>query len=206
MAGAGGCSAAWATQVARLAVARAGVCRRCDAVGAVKTAEVAGARGCSAAEYCSGGVRGRVHSTRPSEGVELQGRGPQKCTAREQGPQQSTVRERRSVWWGPQHPSVGGGGGGATGARPAEVYCKGEGAAAEYCTRAEECVVGSTTPVRRGGGAAELQGRGPRKCTVREQGPQQSTVRERRSVWWGPQHPSVAGGLSYRGEARGSVL
>ena len=55
-------------------------------------------------------------------------------------------------------------------------------------------------------GGAELQGRGPRKCTVREQGPQQSTVRERRSVWWGPQHPSVRGGLSYRGEARGSVL
>ena len=42
------------TQVARLAVAGAGVCRRCDAVGAVKTAEVAGARGCSAAEYCKG--------------------------------------------------------------------------------------------------------------------------------------------------------
>ena len=53
---------------------------------------------------------------------------------------------------------------------------------------------------------AELQGRGPRKCTVKEQGPQQSTVRERRSVWWDPQHPSVGGGLSYRGEARGSVL
>ena len=35
-----------------------------------------------------------------------------------------------------------------TGARPAEVYCKGAGAAAEYCTGAEECVVGSTTPVR----------------------------------------------------------
>ena len=92
-----------------MAVAGAGVCRRCDAVGAVKTAEVAGARGCSAAEYCSGGVRGRVHSTRPSEGAELQGRGPRKCTVREQGPQQSTVRKRRSVWWGPQHPSVGGG-------------------------------------------------------------------------------------------------
>ena len=55
------------------------------------------------------------------------------------------------------------------------MYCKEAGAAAEYCTRAKECVVGSTTPVRRGG--AELQGRGPRKCTVREQGPQQSTVR-----------------------------
>ena len=54
MAGARGCSAAWATQVAKLAVAGAGVCRRCDAVGAVKTAEMAGARGCSAAEYCKG--------------------------------------------------------------------------------------------------------------------------------------------------------
>ena len=63
------------------------------------------------------------------------------------------------MWWGPQHPSVGGG--------------------------------------------AELRGRGPRKCTVREQGPQQSTVRERRSVWWGPQHPSVGGGRSYRSEAHG---
>ena len=109
VAGARGCSAARATKVARLAVARAGVCRRCDAVGAVKTAEVAGARGCSAAEYCSGGVRGRAHSTRPSEGAELQGRGPRKCTVREQGPQQSTVRKRRSVLWGPQRPSVGGG-------------------------------------------------------------------------------------------------
>ena len=84
------------------------------------------------------------------------------------------------------------------------MYCKRAGAAAKYSTGAEECVVGSTTPVRRG--EAELQGRGPRKCTVREQGPQQSTVRERRSVWWGPQHPSVGGWLSYRGEARGSVL
>ena len=42
VAGAGGCSAAWAIQVARLAVAGAGVCRRCDAVGAVKTTEVTG--------------------------------------------------------------------------------------------------------------------------------------------------------------------
>ena len=31
------------------------------------------------------------------------------------------------------------------------MYCKGDGAAAEYCTGAEECVVGSKTPVRRGG-------------------------------------------------------
>ena len=76
----GGCSAAWATQVAKLAVAGAGVCRRCDAVGAVKTTELAGARGCSAAEYS-----------------------------------------------------------------------KGAGAAADYCTRAEECVKGSTAPVRRRG-------------------------------------------------------
>ena len=32
------------------------------------------------------------------------------------------------------------------------MYCKGAGAATEYRTGAEECVVGSTTPVRRGGG------------------------------------------------------
>ena len=42
-------------------------------------------------------------------------------------------------------------GSGATGARPAEVYCKGAGATAEYCTGAEECVEGSTAPVRRRG-------------------------------------------------------
>ena len=77
------------------------------------------------------------------------------------------------------------------------MYCKGEGAATEYRTGAKECVVGSTTPVRRGG--AELQGRGPRKCTVKEKGPQQSTVRGRRSVWWGPQHPSVGGGAELQG-------
>ena len=32
------------------------------------------------------------------------------------------------------------------------MYCKGAGAVTEYRTGAEECVVGSTTPVRRGGG------------------------------------------------------
>ena len=161
MAGARGCSAAWATQVARLAVAGAGVCRRCDAVGAVKTAEVAKAKGCSAVEYCTGAGTTADYFT-----------GAEECVVG------STAPVRR--------------GSGATGARPTEVYCKGAGAAAEYCMGAEECVEGSTAPVRRGG--AELQGRGPRKCTVREQGPQQSTVRERRSVWWGPQHPSVGGG------------
>ena len=31
------------------------------------------------------------------------------------------------------------------------MYCKGAGAAAEYCTGAEECVVGSTTLVHQGG-------------------------------------------------------
>ena len=40
------------------------------------------------------------------------------------------------------------------------MYCKGAGAATEYRTGVEECVVGSTTPVRRGGG------RGPRNPTV----------------------------------------
>ena len=77
------------------------------------------------------------------------------------------------------------------------MYCKGEGAAVEYCNGAEECVVGSTTPVRRGG--AEPQGRGPRECSGKEQEPQQSTVRGRRSVWWGPQHPSVGGGAELQG-------
>ena len=52
-------------------------------------------------------MRGRVHSTRPSEGAELQGARPAEVYCKEQGPQQSTVRGRRSVWWGPQHPSVG---------------------------------------------------------------------------------------------------
>ena len=60
VAGARGCSAAWATKVARLAVAGAGVCRRCDAVGAVKTA-----RGCSAAEYFKGAEECVEVSTAP---------------------------------------------------------------------------------------------------------------------------------------------
>ena len=48
----------------------AGVCRRCDAVGAVKTAEVAGARGCSAAEYCKGAGAAAEYSTGAEECVE----------------------------------------------------------------------------------------------------------------------------------------
>ena len=40
------------------------------------------------------------------------------------------------------------------------MYCKGAGAAAEYCTGAEECVVGSTTPVRRGGLSYRGEARG----------------------------------------------
>ena len=52
------------------------------------------------------------------------------------------------MWWGPQYPSVGG---------PAEVYCTEAGTAAEYCTAAEECAVGSTLLVRRGGGATEAR-------------------------------------------------
>ena len=41
-----------------------------------------------------------------------------------------------------------------------EVYCKGAGAAAEYCTGAEECVVGSATPIRRGGLSYRGEARG----------------------------------------------
>ena len=55
-------------------------------------------------------------------------------------------------------------------------------------------------------GGAELQGRGPRKCTVKEQGPQQSTV-QGGGVCGGVHNTRPSGGgLSYRGEARGSVL
>ena len=42
------------------------------------------------------------------------------------------------------------------------MYCKGAGAAAEYCTGAEECVVGSTTPVRGGGLSYRGEARGIR--------------------------------------------
>ena len=86
------------------------------------------------------------------------------------------------------------------------MYGKGAGVAAEYCTRVEECVVGSTTPVRRGGGGAELQeraaevyckgaGAAAEYCTGAEECVVGSTTPVRRG-----------GGLSYRGEARGSVL
>ena len=69
MAGARGCSAAWATQVARLAVAGAGVCRLCDAWGEGKTAEVAGVRGCSATEYCTGAGAAAEYCTGAEECV-----------------------------------------------------------------------------------------------------------------------------------------
>ena len=47
-------------------------------------------------------------------------------------------------------------------ARPAKVYCKGAGATAEYCTGAEECVEGSTAPVRRRGLSYRGEARGIR--------------------------------------------
>ena len=58
-------------------MAGAGVCRRCYAVGAVKTAEVAGARGCSAAwatkiarlAVAGAGVK-LIGARRPGEVVE----------------------------------------------------------------------------------------------------------------------------------------
>ena len=50
-------------------MAGAGVCRRCDAVGAVKTAEVAGDRGCSAAEYCTGAGAAAEYCTGAEECV-----------------------------------------------------------------------------------------------------------------------------------------
>ena len=44
------------------------------------------------------------------------------------------------------------------------MYCKGAGAAAKYRTGAGECVVGSTTPVRRGGRSYRGEARGIRPC------------------------------------------
>ena len=91
---------------------------------------------------------------------------------------------------------------GARGCSAAE-YCAGAGAAAEHCTGAEECVVGSTAPVRRGSGAtgarpAEVYwkkaGAAAEYCTGAEECVEGSTAPVRR------------GGRSYRGEARGSVL
>ena len=85
----------------------------------------------------------------------------------------------------------------------AAEYCTGAGAAAEYCTGAEECVVGSTAPVCRGSGAtgarpAEVyckgSGAAAEYCTGAEECVEGSTAPVRR------------GGLSYRGEAHGSVL
>ena len=93
---------------------------------------MAGARGCSAAEYFTGA-----------------GAAAEYCTGAEECVVGSTAPVRR--------------GSGATGARPAEVYCKGAGAAAEYYGSGGVCGgVHSTRPSE----GAELQGRGPRNPTV----------------------------------------
>ena len=90
-------------------MAGAGVCRRCDAVGAVKTAEVAGTRGCSAA-----------WATKVAR-LAVAGAGVcRRCDA------------------------VGA-------VKTAEVAGARGCSAAEYCKEAEECVEGSTAPVRRRG-------------------------------------------------------
>ena len=84
------------------------------------------------------------------------------------------------------------------------MYCKGAGAAAEYCTRAEECVVGSTTPVRRGGG---LSYRGEARGSVLLGSRGRSRVLYGSGGMCGGVHNTrSSGGLSYSGEARGSVL
>ena len=80
------------------------------------------------------------------------------------------------------------------------MYCKGAGAAAEYCTGAEECVVGSTTPVRRGG----LSYRGEARESVLQGSRDRSRVLyESGGVCGGSTTPVRRGGLTYRGEARG---
>ena len=63
-------------------------------------------------------MRGRVHSTRPSEGAELQGRGSRKCTVRSRG--RNRVPYGGGGVCGGVHNTRPSGGGGATGARPAE--------------------------------------------------------------------------------------
>ena len=99
-------------------MAGAGVCRRCDAVGAVKTAEVAGVRGCSAA-----------WATKVAR-LAVAGAGVcRRCDA------------------------VGA-------VKTAEVAGARGCSAAEYCKGAEECVEGSTAPVRRRGLSYRGEARG----------------------------------------------
>ena len=129
MAGARGCSAAWATQVARLAVAGAGVGRHCDAWGAVKIAKMAGARGCSAAwaiqvarlAVAGAGVCRRcdaVGAVKTAEvagargcsaaeycmGAELQGRGPRNPTVGRDPSVQGDDQLRLSLRQGSRQP------------------------------------------------------------------------------------------------------
>ena len=84
------------------------------------------------------------------------------------------------------------------------MYCKGAGGAAEYCTGAGECLVGSTTPVRRGG----LSYRGEARGSVLQRSRGRNRVPYGGGGVCGGVHntrPS-GGGLSYKGEARGNVL
>ena len=96
--------------------------RRWGGATGARPAEVYCSEAGAAAEYCTAAEECAVGSNLlVRRGAKLQGLGPRRCTVLEWGPQRSTVRQRRSVRWGPHYSSVGGGG--ATGARPAEVYC-----------------------------------------------------------------------------------
>ena len=99
-----------------------------------------------------------------------------------------------------------GGGENRRGGRSQGLQCSrvlyGSGAAAEYCTGAEECVVGSTAPVRRGSG---VTGARPAEVYCKGAGAAAEYCTGAEECVEGFTAP-VRGGLSYRGEARGSVL
>ena len=52
--------------------------------------------------------QGSTVRERGAQQSTVQGLGPRQSTVQGLGPRQSTVRVRKSVWWDPQHPSVGG--------------------------------------------------------------------------------------------------
>ena len=73
---------------------------------------------------------------------------------------------------------------------------------AEYCTGAEECVVGSTAPVRRGSGATWAR---PAEVYCKGAGAAAEYCTGAAECVEGSTAPVCRGGLSYRGETRGSV-
>ena len=149
------------------------------------------------------------------------GRGPEELDGCETWEELSSYKMRSSVGAGAGGPSTGGATTGAGASMrcckrvgAAAEYCIGAGAAAEYCTVVEECVVGSTAPVRRGDGAT---GAGPAEvyckgagaaaeyCTAAEECVVGSTA----PVRWGGGATEARPAevyLLYRGRGRSGVL